>query len=448
MGAPNTDSKLILASGSDTGMGTTCIMNYVALELAKKGTVLLIEFKRKTGFSIYMHRGHHERRRSLTEVINIPERLSENVIRSPHSTNMFYLCMNLYEDSLKLQEYQSFKVIDIIKEAKRVFDYVILDLPADPSEPAVGVTFGKDFIYKPDHTILFVDERVSSFKYLNDFNAILAVAGETSPRDVTFVINKVATSHYQDYIEDYLPSLPLTKPTNKVWLPFLPDLITATNKGKIYETGINKVSKMFFRQVDELASIIYEDKRGVNLTKKTMDKLMEVEDGEGLFGKLFKKKVDKLETQEEKAEHNRRVDEAFNKSEETEFSSIEEKYQFVSDELTNADIDWMDGNDMDDMVLIPATQDQPYQPTDQHQYQYQDDMGYEQQYQDDMGHDLNYQYPDNNNNLNRKNKTGKSKKNSGMFGGSSKSKSKSKKKPKAKSKKKPTEKSNKKKMRR
>lgn len=374
MAAITNDSKLIIASGTDNGTGATCILNYVAVELAKYGSVLLIEFKRKTGFSIYMHRGHAERRRSLTEVINIPEKLSENVIKSPHRDTMYYLCMNLYEDCLKLQEYQGYKIIDIVKEAKKIFDYVILDLPSDPTEPAVGVAYGRDLVYKPDHTLLFVDERVSSFKYLNDFNAILNIAGETTPRDTTFVINKVATAHYQEYIEDYLPSLPLTKPANKVWLPYLPDLITATNKGNIYETGVNADTKFFFAQIDELASIIRDNKRGVNLSRATLEKQMTKQPSKGLFGSLFSKKVSVVESHEEKAEHNRKVDEQFAIQDEQ--RRLLNESLFEQESYDTNDLDKMvmvrqdelsdNPNPDDDEVLIPA-QPEEGQPTEQPQ---------------------------------------------------------------------------------
>ena len=289
--------KFIVINGSTSGVGTTTIANYTAVELAKRGYLtLLIEFKTRTGQSIYMQKGLHETHKSLCEVMSIPEKLNENTIRSAHCQKLFYLCMNFMDDSLKMQNYQPYNIASIVSEAKKYFDYIILDLPSDGREPAVATAYSSEFIHKADHQIVVVDEQATTFKYLNDFNAILQLANETKPRETTFILNSVEAAHYQDYIVEYLPSLPITKPVNLVYLPYLEGLSVVCNKGNIYETGISKKTRLFFNQIDRIVDIIEKDLKSIKADLSDDDS----EEKKGFLSGLFSKKSTPTETKDKK----------------------------------------------------------------------------------------------------------------------------------------------------
>lgn len=292
------EQKFIIMTGSTGAVGTTTVANYTAVELAKRGYLtLLIEFRTSTGQSIYMQKGLHEIHKSLYEVMTIPEKLNENTIRSAHSSKLFYLCMNFRDDSLKMQNYQAYNLSAIISEAKKYFDYIILDLPSDGREPAVATVFSSEFIHKPDHHVVVVNEKAASYKYLNDFNSILELANETRPRETTFILNSIEASHYQDYIIDYLPSLPITKPVNIVYLPYLEGLTVACNKGAIYETGINKKTRLFFKQIDKITDILEKDLKSIKADITQRDLLEE--EKQGFFARLFSSSKNKESTKQE-----------------------------------------------------------------------------------------------------------------------------------------------------
>lgn len=292
----DTQPKLIVAIGSSPGVGTTTIANYTAVDIARRGFLtLLIEFRTTTGFSVYMQRGLHESQKSLCEVMAIPEKLSENTIKSAHSSNLFYTCLNFRDDSLKMKNYQAFNLTAIISEAKKLFDYIILDLPADFREPAVATVLSRDFVHKSSLMVV-VDEKATTYKYLNDFNSILELAGESNnPKETTFILNSIEASHYQDYIIDYLPSLPITKPVNVVYFPYIEGLTVACNKGAIYEVGINQRTKKFFEQVELLADIFEHDLKSEFSDIKSAELEDEAPKGflDSIFGSITGKKSKK-----------------------------------------------------------------------------------------------------------------------------------------------------------
>ena len=232
-------SKFITITGTNTGVGTTTIANYVAVELAKRNHItLLIEFKTRTGLSVYMQKGLHESRRSLSEVMSFPEKLNQNTIRSSHDTKLRYLCMNFKDDNLKMRNYQPTNITQIITKAKKYFEYVILDLPADNLESTVTpLVMGRDFIHKPDHQIIVMDESACSMKYLNDLDNTMYMVDGQGNRDTTFILNRVEASHYHDYILEYLPSLSVSKVSNLVYLPTIEGLTVLCNSGNIYKMG-------------------------------------------------------------------------------------------------------------------------------------------------------------------------------------------------------------------
>lgn len=256
----NEQPKLVVITGSTPGVGTTTVANYVATEIARRGYLtLLIEFSTKTGQSVYMQKGLHEIHKSLYEVMTIPEKLNDNTIRSAHCSKLFYLCMNFRDDNLKMSKYQPFNISSVISEAKKYFDYIILDLPSDGREPVVATVYSSEFIHKIDHNLVVINEKASAYKYLNDFNSILELARETKPRATTFILNAIEASHYQDYILEYLKSLPITKPVNTMYLPYIEGLTVVCNSGSIYATGVNSKTKLYFKQIDGITDIIEKD---------------------------------------------------------------------------------------------------------------------------------------------------------------------------------------------
>ena len=283
----NEQPKLVVITGSTPGVGTTTVANYVATEIARRGYLtLLIEFSTKTGQSVYMQKGLHEIHKSLYEVMTIPEKLNDNTIRSAHCSKLFYLCMNFRDDSLKMSKYQPFNISSVISEAKKYFDYIILDLPSDGREPAVATVYSSEFIHKIDHNLVVVNEKASSYKYLNDFNSILELARETKPRATTFILNAIEASHYQDYILEYLKSLPITKPVNTMYLPYIEGLTVVCNSGSIYATGVNPKTKLYFKQIDGIADIIEKDL--ISMTGAYTDE--EGEKKKGFLASLFSAK--------------------------------------------------------------------------------------------------------------------------------------------------------------
>lgn len=288
--------KFVTIMGTTNGVGTTTIANYVAVELARRNnSTLLIEFSKKTGYSVYMQKGLTEVRRSLSEAMMVPERLNDNTIRSGHSKSLRYLCMNFRDDSLKMLNYREANITRIVSIAKSYFDYIILDLPSDTLESIVPVVYSSMSDVKPDIQIVVTTEQANSFKYLNDFNCIMRLANEGTVRETTFVLNSVESAHYQDYITEYLSSLPITKPVNSVYLPRVPGLSVICNKGEIYQMGVNSTTKLFCSQIDKIADIIEFDLKNI---KSDLNELQSKEKSSflgSIFGSFMSKKSDETE---------------------------------------------------------------------------------------------------------------------------------------------------------
>lgn len=255
--------------------GTTVIANYLAGQVAKKSNklTLLIEFNRVASRTLYMQKKTTERRKSLAAVVQSSTTLKDNILKSSHFSDLYFLSPNIYDDFLKLSTY-SFSAIDnILTEASKHFDNIVLDLPSNLEEPILGAVLSRNFSHKIDNLLMVLDEDAITYKGLNDFSSFLTMASETEPKYVTYVVNK-QTERYIDYIEKSL-NLPMFKPLNLVKFPFIPDLLDTINRGTIYALGSGSKAKEFMKSVATLADIVLECKYGVGIQPVLPDYLQE-----------------------------------------------------------------------------------------------------------------------------------------------------------------------------
>ena len=248
----------------NTKTGTSTIANYVALNIAKKTKelVLLIEFSRYTGRSIYMQRQVAEKRRSLKNVVLNPSDftvLQENIMLSKNDSNLYFLSMNLYEDFLEMKTYTSTSLTRLISNAKNYFQHIVIDLPSNFEEPVTGATFSDTFDHKIDNIFMVLDEDALTYKLLYDFSSVLRL-GNVQPLYVTYIVNKI-TKHYIDFIENHL-TIPLVRPLNLVKLLWIPEMVDCCNSGSMLHIGLSGSAGNFLKNIGQITDIALSGQKG------------------------------------------------------------------------------------------------------------------------------------------------------------------------------------------
>lgn len=242
-------------------VGVSTIGNYLACEVAKDDLTLYIEWSDSTGKSMYINNSISERKRCLSNAVYSTAELKNNLVRSRHNKNLFYLCQNITNTVLSLKNYSQTALYRIVKEAQKDFKHIIIDLPADLREQVVTYTFSRHFHYI-DNIVVVLDEDALTFKKLHDFSAILNL-GHEDAKEITYIINKT-TQYYVDFIDKSL-NLPKLKPINLLKIEDFSEMSDRTNRGNLYSLAGGRKYKKFFKEIDKLTDICLNNKDGYGI---------------------------------------------------------------------------------------------------------------------------------------------------------------------------------------
>ena len=246
--------NITVVSSPQAQVGKTTIANFYGARA--KTSTLLLEMGH-LGYSPYIHGSvNASETRSISKVMINPSSLKDNIFQTDYKYFRFS-SMNVVEDIMKLN-LPNGPVAEIVEEASRAFNEVILDTSSDMHSGVNKVIFSKEFRDSyPVNDIIVVDENIATFKALSDFNTILKIR-ELTIKPV-IIINKARI--YEDYMKSYLTKLSNINPILILTLEEIPELRYYLNNGEI-NVKDKKVAE-FRRTIDELA-----DRLSRNVLKK------------------------------------------------------------------------------------------------------------------------------------------------------------------------------------
>ena len=270
--------EIILTLSPSTKTGSTTLATYLANSLvdAKSNSlVLLIEWTKYTGRSIFLNSNTEESIKSLSTVVYDKTTLSNNLNTSKYNRNVYYLCQNMFSNPIDMNNYIDSTIINILKEVKSMggFKYVILDLPSY-TEPIKNTVLSKSFPFEINSIFSVIDEDAISFKHMKDMTELIKL---TNPKihNTTYIINKTS-EYYVDYLNRYtgndiFPAINLLK------VPYIENMTDNCNRGSIYSFGDSKKFKELTSTVLMMKDIVENKTAGYGLTFK-MDRLNELKE--------------------------------------------------------------------------------------------------------------------------------------------------------------------------
>ena len=144
--------EIILTLSPSTKTGSTTLATYLANALVDPGSnelVLLIEWTKFTGRSVFLNDNTEESIKALSTVVYDKTTLSNNLNTSKYNRNVYYLCQNMFSNPIDMNNYVDTTIVNILKEIKSMggFKYVILDLPSY-TEPIKNTILSKSFPFE------------------------------------------------------------------------------------------------------------------------------------------------------------------------------------------------------------------------------------------------------------------------------------------------------------
>ena len=260
--------------------GSSTIAHYLAntlVEEKSKELVLVIEWTKYTGRSIFLNSNTTEHTKQLASAVFDKDTLSNNLCTSKYNRNVYYLCQSMFSSPVELNNYLDTSIIEILKEVKALggFKYVILDLPAY-LEPVKTTVLSKTFPFKINTLISVLDEDAKTFKDMKDLTEVVNYIGEVNPHNTTYVMNK-NTQYYVDYLNKYTGTT-LFPACNLLNSPYMEKMTDNVNRGDIYAFGEDKKFKEFLYMVQCLNEIVTENLVGFGLNF-SKDRLKELQEG-------------------------------------------------------------------------------------------------------------------------------------------------------------------------
>lgn len=268
------DTKIISFISGLPQSGQTTIANLVGLSVANQGkTVLLIEFSKYTGMSVFLNGSLSNKTSSLKNVLIDPSKAKDNIISSRNHKNLFYICQNIKSSFSDLDSYNANNIDLVLKEVLGIFDYVFLDLPSDFSDIALNRVHHSTFNHKINNRFIIMNENVLSLKRLNDYdNAFIkSNANISEKKKATVIVNK-SKNRYSPIFAPFLSDLPYTNVVNLVNVIDVPEYTYLCNEGKLLNLGNTKEAKLFLSSIDMIAKILLEDLEGIGVSRsKSVD---------------------------------------------------------------------------------------------------------------------------------------------------------------------------------
>lgn len=259
--------ELILFLSPTTRTGTTTLSHYLANSLVQddsKELVLVIEWTKFTGRSVFLNSNTTETNKQLSTVVYDKSSLNNHLMASSYNRNVFYICQNMYSHPLDMDKYLETILIDILKEVRLLtgFKYVIIDLPSY-FEPVKNSVLSKSFPFPINSIFSVLDEDAISFKHMKDFTEYMNLIN-TPIHNTSYIINKT-TEYYVDYLNKY-KGTDLFPAINLLKVPYINQMTDNCNRGAMFSFGNDKQFNDLMVTIDTMIDIVKNKRAGYNLS--------------------------------------------------------------------------------------------------------------------------------------------------------------------------------------
>lgn len=259
-------AKIITMHSPTSKTGQTTLANLLGTSLANKDRfVLLIEMSNCTGYTVILNKSMDRVFSSLKTALINPNRTSNNLLKSIHNPNFYYLA-NSYENTMsELADVNIVNIDKIVKEVSNTFDYIIIDLPSDPYSQAATHLLEKSSI-TINHHIEVIDENVMSVKLLNETaNIFYGNSYDQSKKLLTTLVVNKSLGRYSKMFEGHLKNIPFFEIENIIDVPLISEYTYLCNEGKLLNLGKSSEAKELVSSIKVLTKVIEKQAKSIGM---------------------------------------------------------------------------------------------------------------------------------------------------------------------------------------
>lgn len=259
-------AKIITMHSPTSKTGQTTLANLLGTSLANKDRfVLLIEMSNCTGYTVILNKSMDRVFSSLKTALINPNRTSNNLLKSIHNPNFYYLA-NSYENTMsELADVNIVNIDKIVKEVSNTFDYIIIDLPSDPYSQATTHLLEKSSI-TINHHIEVIDENVMSVKLLNETaNIFYGNSYDQSKKLLTTLVVNKSLGRYSKMFEGHLKNIPFFEIENIIDVPLISEYTYLCNEGKLLNLGKSSEAKELVFSIKVLTKVIEKQAKSIGM---------------------------------------------------------------------------------------------------------------------------------------------------------------------------------------
>lgn len=259
-------AKIITMHSPTSKTGQTTLANLLGTSLANKDRfVLLIEMSNCTGYTVILNKSMDRVFSSLKTALINPNRTSNNLLKSIHNPNFYYLA-NSYENTMsELADVNIVNIDKIVKEVSNTFDYIIIDLPSDSYSQATTHLLEKSSI-TINHHIEVIDENVMSVKLLNETaNIFYGNSYDQSKKLLTTLVVNKSLGRYSKMFEGHLKNIPFFEIENIIDVPLISEYTYLCNEGKLLNLGKSSEAKELVSSIKVLTKVIEKQAKSIGM---------------------------------------------------------------------------------------------------------------------------------------------------------------------------------------
>ena len=289
-------AKIITMHSPTSKTGQTTLANLLGTSLANKDRfVLLIEMSNCTGYTVILNKSMDRVFSSLKTALINPNRTSNNLLKSIHNPNFYYLA-NSYENTMsELADVNIVNIDKIVKEVSNTFDYIIIDLPSDPYSQATTHLLEKSSI-TINHHIEVIDENVMSVKLLNETaNIFYGNSYDQSKKLLTTLVVNKSLGRYSKMFEGHLKNIPFFEIENIIDVPLISEYTYLCNEGKLLNLGKSSEAKELVSSIKVLTKVIEKQAKSIGMI--TQREISDTSIQKNIKSNIFGKKKSNSEKQ-------------------------------------------------------------------------------------------------------------------------------------------------------
>lgn len=290
-------SKIITLHSPVPKVGQTTIANLLATTIAQAGKyVLLVEMSKHTGYSVYLNSTYHRNYTTLNKALLNPDSISQNLVQSKYNSKFNFLCHSFESLSRETQAYNPVNVDKMLKQVIDAYDYILLDLPSELTEPITARVFKGEFTLPISHHLEIIDENVECMKRLNELGEeILSTRYDKEERFHSSLIVNKSLKLYSPYFAPHMENIPFIEIDNIIDIPYIDGYTYLCNEGQMLSIGKSPAARDFAQQFKLIYKLLESKEVGVgNILSRTVDPSKIVkEKKKSLFSSKKKKKEPK-----------------------------------------------------------------------------------------------------------------------------------------------------------